>query len=209
MSANFERFFGLLLLLALGVSCASSPVEKKTESRLIYSYTQLKLLDLEQMSDLIQDRLNRYKKTDQEQFLNEAFQICFVRPNQDGMVEKLVESIRYGLDSNEQWEQLVEANVKQAIEQLKSESTPVSDQVSYLFLLQNLLSEFKPDYEKQDESPQFESSIVEMLAQAAIPLRQEAINEARLNLMLIPNSPSVLAGELVTLRQKRMKKLLR
>lgn len=208
MYAIFERFFSLLLLITVFTSCASSPEQDKTENRLAYSYTQLKLLDLEQMSDLIEDRLSRYKKTDQTQFLNEAFQICFARPNQDGMVEKLVENIRYGLDSNEQWELLVESNVQNAVEQLKSEKTSVSDQVSYLVLLQNLLAEFKPDYERQDESPQFESAIVEMVAKADVPLRDEAVSDARLNLMLIPSSPSVLAQELVSLRQKRINKLL-
>lgn len=208
MAHTLKSLFSLLIF-SLFFSCASTPTSERKESQLTYSYTQLKLMDLEQMSDLIQDRMSRYKKTEQAHLLDEAFTICFTRPNQDGMVEKLVENIRYGLDSEEQWQELVQNNVQKAIERLLSEETSVSDQVGFLILLQNLLAEFKPDYERQDESPQFESSIVDRIASAAVPLREEAVNDAKLNLMFIPYSPSVVAQELIEQRQIRLKKLLR
>lgn len=193
-------FFSLIAF----VGCSSAPV-KSQESELSYTYSKLKLLDLDQMSDLIQDRLNRYKKTGNEDLLEDALRICLARPDEDGMVEKLIENIRFSLDSNEQWEELVENTVQKSTDKLKDETTAVEDQVSYLILLENLVAQFRPEFLKQDESPQFESRIIERIAEADIVVSDAAANEQKLNLMNAVFSPSDVAREMLRKRDERLK----
>lgn len=183
-------------------SCSSAGKVKFDNPALDYNYKKLKLLDLDEITDLVENRMQRYKKTDRAAFLTEAIQICFARTNEDGVIEKVVDIIRYGVESTDRWEQAIEVIVDNSISALQQETTAPSDQVTYLILLQNLISEFKPHFEKQYESPKFEASIIEKIALADLQVSGPAKKEVQLNLMKILSSPSELAQSLVEKRQQ-------
>lgn len=195
----------MILLVALSglffLSCTTAPVQS-TESEMTYNYAKLKLMDLDEMTDLLQNRVNRYKRTGNEELMTEALQICLSRPDEDGMVDKLIEIVRFNLDSDEQWAEVVDNVTDKSIAQLKNETTPVPDQVTYLILLENLVAQFQPEFIKQYQGPLFETEIIEKIAQADIQVSDAARAERQLNLMTAQRSPSEIAQALVRTRDR-------
>lgn len=184
-------------------SCSSAPLQMD-EPKLSYSYSKLKLLDLDQMSEIIQDKIQRYKKTGNEQLINEAITISLSRPNDDAVAEKLLDTVRFSLESAELWEKSLDEVTQKSISALKVETTAAEDQVTYLILLENLVSEFKPQFIKQYQSPKYESQIIELIAGAGVVVSDAAIAEGRLSLMKEPLSPSTLAQSLLDERNQKL-----
>lgn len=197
MKKSFLILLGLSLFTGFLLGgCSSAPVNE-TPSELIYNYANLKLMDLDQMTDLIQQRVKRYKKTGDDEAMAEALQLCLSRPDEDAMVGKLIENIRFNLESDEQWEELVDGLVEKSIARLKNETTPAVDQVSYLILLENLLAQFRPEFLKQAEGPSFEGDVIGKIAEARLQVSDVAASERRLNLMSTQRSPSDMARDIL------------
>ena len=185
--------------------CATKTPVQIQESQLVYTYIKLKLLDLDQMLEIIQEKLRGYKKTSNEEMLQEALKICLSRPNGDDLIEKIIDSIRYSADTNDLWGRSVEKVTQQAITALKLETTATEDQITYLILLENLLSEFRPEFIKQYKGPKLETRIVEKIAEADITVSLLARNESRLNLMNAQRSPSSIAKTLINEKNQTLK----
>jgi hypothetical protein len=177
-------------------SCASKKIVKR-ESKLPYTYNQLKLYDIDEMVEITEDRMALYKETNDSEKLYEVMTLILARPNDDNILERLMLSIRYTLDSNKLWEESVEVVVDNAVTALKDETTSAGDQISYLMVLQNLLVEFKPEFKKLDISPKFEQNVIEKVAKAEIEVSDEARREANLNLFGKLNSPSDIAKQVL------------
>jgi hypothetical protein len=177
-------------------SCASKKIVKR-ESKLPYTYNQLKLYDIDEMVEITEDRMALYKETNDSEKLYEVMTLILARPNDDNILERLMLSIRYTLDSNKLWEESVEVVVDNAVTALKDETTSAGDQISYLMVLQNLLVEFKPEFKKLDISPKFEQNVIKKVAKAEIEVSVEARREANLNLFGKLNSPSDIAKQVL------------
>jgi hypothetical protein len=203
MRQTINYFLSLMSLLTLLSSCSSAPMQT-SESQLVYTYTKLKLLDLDQMGEIIQDKLRRFKKSGNEELIVEAISISLSRPNDDSVAEKLLDTIRYTIEAPDVWERSIDTVVQKSIAQLKSENVAVEDQVTYLVVLQNLISEFKSQFIKQYQSPKFETIIIEKIAGAEIEVSDLAIAESRLNMMKEQLSPSTLAQSLLTERDLKL-----
>lgn len=188
----FILAFSFLLLQ----SCATKKIVK-SESKLPYTYNQLKLYDIDEMVEITEDRMALYKETNDSEKLYEVMTLILARPNDDNILERLMLSIRYTLDSNKLWEDSVVVVVDRAVEALKDETTSAGDQISYLMMLQNLLVEFKPEFRKLDISPKFEQNVIEKVANAEIEVSAEARREANLNLFGQLNSPSQIAKQIL------------
>ena len=188
----FILAFSFLLLH----SCATKKIVK-SESKLPYTYNQLKLYDIDEMVEITEDRMALYKETNDSEKLYEIMTLILARPNDDNILERLMLSIRYSLDSNKLWEDSVEVVVDNAITALKDETTSAGDQISYLMVLQNLLVEFKPEFKKLDISPKFEQNVIEKVANAEIEVSDEARREANLNLFGKLISPSEIAKQVL------------
>ena len=169
----------------------------KRESKLPYTYNQLKLYDIDEMVEITEDRMALYKETNDSEKLYEVMTLILARPNDDNILERLMLSIRYTLDSNKLWEESVEVVVDNAVTALKDETTSAGDQISYLMVLQNLLVEFKPEFKKLDISPKFEQNVIKKVAKAEIEVSVEARREANLNLFGKLNSPSDIAKQVL------------
>lgn len=195
----FIVFFALISSFLL-TNCASS--EKTTEvSQIRYGYKQLKLLDLDQMSALLQRKVKESKELNGAvEPLFEGMLITYGRPNEDGMIDKVLPIIRYPLEDMGQWLPSLEQLTDHAINAMKSSEVPASDQVTYGTVLENLVSELKPDFIKQYESPGLESNLIERIARAEVQYSDRARSERKLNLMKSGLSPSILAQNLLDRR---------
>lgn len=169
---------------------------------LLYNYSQLALKDLDQMSKIIQDKTKESKKEkggDKIIPLKEAFQAVYSRPNEDGMIEKIVSPLKNNLNEMQMYEKVVQKLVSEAIGAL-SNTKPFSPvvQVTYWVFLENMVSEMKP----QVDQP-FESSVLTKIRDAKIELTPAAKKERLLRMMKQAKSPSELAGEILEDLQKR------
>lgn len=196
----------VMLFACLNFSgCTSNPPVQTVKSRLVYTYAKLQLLELDQMNELIQGKVDKYLETRNKELLMDAVRICLSRPNGDSLVEKTFDSIRYRANSSDSWESAVEVLTQWAISELKAETTAAVDQVTYLIMLENLIVEFKQEFIRQYKSPKFETRIFERIAAANIIVSKAAYNESSLNLMADAKSPSALAQTLIDEKNLKLK----
>jgi len=157
---------------------------------LLYTYSQLTLKDLDQMNEIAKKKIKEFKKDGSVEILKEAVQAVYSRPNDDGMVEKVIVPLRNELDENDQWESAMDALVQEAINALKNPKAfkPVV-QNTYAIFLENVVADFKPFADKEGH----ERRVLKTIRDAKIELSKEAINERKLRTMRVNKSPSELA----------------
>lgn len=200
MKNSFLKILGLSVLLIL-TSCASSSVSKE-ESQLSYTSTRLKVMDLEEMTELLQGKAREFKKSDNLQALKDGLLICLSRPDEDSVIEKVISSVKTPLEDNGLWETAVEDLVEKGIASIKNENGNGADQATYSMALENLIAEFKPAFINQYKSPGFEALIIEKIASAELNYTRQAHAERELNLMRSNLSPSAIAKKLVDRRNE-------
>lgn len=180
-----------LLTAVVFVFCGSA------QAGLLFNYSQLALKDLDQMSQLVSDKVKEAKKSKSGKVvpLKEALQAVYSRPNEDDMIEKVVAPLRSNLDELEAWEKTISQLTDEAINALKNPRAfkPVV-QVTYVIFLENFMAEVKP-YMKGEG---FERKMVERIRDAKIEVSKEAMNERKLRSMKSTVSPSVIAEKLLS-----------
>ncbi len=169
------------------------------------NYKTLKTLDLDQMSDLLYGKVNDYKINEQTQYLKEGVLIAFSRPNEDVILDKVLSIVKNPLDDLVEWQDAVFQITQQSIETIQQDSETASVQVTAAVVLENILSEFKPDFMKQYETGGFETDIIVKIANANLKLGQNLLKEKKLNLMRTNASPSALAQKLIENKNKQLK----
>lgn len=163
---------------------------------LLFNYSQLTLKDLDQMNQLVSDKLKESRKsTDGKTVpLKEALQAVFSRPDRDGIIDKVVGPLRTSLDAEDAWEDVLTKLTAEAINALKNPKAfkPVV-QVTYHIFLENLLAEMKPYLGSEG----FEKSIASQIRDAKIVVSKEAMSERKVRTMQESISPSELADKLL------------
>ncbi len=175
------------LILLLGV---------KTQAGLLYTYNELTLKNLEQMTQLVRGKITESKKSRSGKVvpLKEGFQAIFSRPDDDGMIEKVAPALRAELVHLKAYEQTVESLVQEALDALtNSKNFKAQAQVTYLLFLENLIAQLRPGI--KDES--FEKKIIEKISLGAVAPTKEARSERKLRLMREAKSPSEIAKEVL------------
>lgn len=201
---NFSKILASVVSLAL-ISCASS--NTATESKEIeMSYSRLQIMDLDQMSDLMQQKVRQFKSSNSIEPLQDGLKICLSRPDDDGQLEKVITIVKNPLEDNDAWESAIEEIVTGSIRLLKSEVANPSDQVTSAVILENIIAEFKPSFFKQYLSPAFETRIIERIAAAEIEFSKAALSERKLNLMRSSSTPSAIAQRMIEIKTTDMKK---
>lgn len=205
------RVFSLIFALTLA-SCGGAPVRQSGSGldlskdfervQVPMSYKSLATLDLDQMNDLVQVKLNEYAKQNNLQALREAAMIVLARPDDDGTVEKILSNVRNPLEEEGQWQPTVEALVRQAVETMKSSEATRSDQVTSGVILENIIAEFKPLYIKQYQTGGFETDIINFVADSNVEYSKAASKERGLYLMRNNLNPSQIAKKIAANREK-------
>lgn len=205
------QIFLILFTLSL-FSCSTSTVSSEESASEIspkyekiqstQSYKSLATLDLDQMNDLIQSKLNEYNKQNNLQVLREAAMLVFSRPDEDGMVEKIIAEVRNPLDEEGQWNSTIEALVYQSVETVKNAEASPTDQVTAGVILENIISEFKPLYIKQFKTGGFETQIINYIAVSKAQYTKSALKERSLYLMRNNLSPNQIAQKILDFKVK-------
>ncbi|MES2801492.1 MAG: hypothetical protein V4654_03285 [Bdellovibrionota bacterium] len=172
-----------------------------------HTYKSLKILDLDQMSDLLYEKANDYKRNNRLQALREGTMIAFARPNEEVILDKIVSIVRSPLEDADEWEGTVEQMVGQAVQTIRDESAQATDQVTASVVLENVLSEFKPAFVKQYQSGGFETTVIERIAASDLHFSKPAEQEKKLNQMKSGLTPSRLAQKLVEIKNKKLEEL--
>ncbi len=194
------------LIFATGslVGCKSTPVTPQT-SELQFTAGRLKILDLDEMSDIMLAKAREFKKTDNPQALKDGLIIAFGRPDEDSVLEKTINTIKTPMEDNDLWEPAVDELVDKSISVIKDETGTAAEQVTYGVVLENIIAQFKPDFVKQYKSPGFEARIIEKIASAELEFSRAAAAERKLNLMKGNLSPSLVAQRLIDRRESALK----
>ncbi len=200
-----KSIFNFLAASLLLVSCKSAPVATQN-TELPYTASRLRVMDLDEMSALMESKAREFKRTGNPQSLKDGLFIAFGRPDEDSALEKILSTIRTPLEDHELWEPSIEEMVDRALAGVKEESISPAEQVTYGVILENVISEFKPTFVKQYKSPGFETRMIEKIASAEVEYSRAAVTERKLNMMKGILSPSLIAQRLIDRRRTVLKK---
>jgi molecular chaperone DnaK (HSP70) len=159
------------------------------------------LKDLDQMNALVQKKIKEAKSKSGVQLvpLKEVLQAIYSRPDDDGVIDKVVGPVRSELDRQDEWEKVLGDLTQEAIGALKNPKAfapPV--QVTYIVFLENLISDLKPYAGKEG----FEKKLLEKIRDAKIVLSEKANHERKLKVLKSTISPSDIAAQVLVEMQK-------
>ncbi len=201
-----KNFFGFILAITLFVFSSCSSVSPKVDtSQLRYNYARLKVMDLDQMNDLVLEQAREFKKTNDPQALKEGLLICLSRPDEDALVDKVIDTVKTPLEDNGFWESTIQSLIEESVAAIKDSNRSSADQVTYSIVLENLISDLRPEFIKQYKSPGFESRMIEKIAATEVELNASARAERKLNLMKGGISPAQIAKRLLDKREEVLK----
>lgn len=199
-------------VLAFGFTACSGKPKNTSDSTFAmvetitieHTYKTLKILDLDQMTDLLYEKANDYKRNNRVQALREGTMIAFARPNEEVILDKIISIVRSPLEDNDEWEGTIEQMVGQAVKTIQDGSAPATEQVTASVVLENVLSEFKPAFVKQYQGGGFETTVIERIAASDLKFSKQADQEKKLNQMKSGLTPSQLAQKLVDIKNKKL-----
>lgn len=173
-----------------------------------YPYNELMTKDYDEMQASVRKGVNLAKKAaiqmqkdgdedgaDQAAInhLRDTAQFILSRPDKDFMVSKLMPLVRKELVNYGAFEDSLETIATQAIMHLKSDKAPTRTKSTSIFILENLMSEIKPEIEHK---PEFKK-IVEQIRDAKIKISDEVVTDRKMTSMFKTVSPSDMAKDLL------------
>lgn len=177
---------GICLLLMTNLSSAG----------LLHTYNELTLKNLDQMSKLVREKIKEAKKSRSGRVvpLKEALQAVYIRPNDDGMIEKVVPALKAELDGMNAYDSTLKTLVQEAVDALTNpKNFKPSAQVSYAIFLENVIAQLRPRLNEGG----MEKTLIEKISKSEIELSSEAKKERKLRLMRESRSPSLIAKEVL------------
>ena len=150
--------------------------------------------DLSQMNKIVRSKVIESKKAtgDRSIPLKEGIQVIFIRPNEDGMIEKIISPLKNELEDMEKWEEVTKSLVEEAIGAIKNPDAfqPVV-LTSYVIFLENFIAEFKP----RIPDDKLARELITMIQDAKLKIPEKSFNERKLTMMKTYPNPSDLASE--------------
>lgn len=196
-----HTFLYLGILLALAFKSPSASGES-------FNYSELQIKDLEEMTNSINIRVQKakfaYMKMQAEEkeeegdrqaveILREATYLILSRPNDDNMLSKLMPLVRSELSSYNAFEDTLTSITQESIRAVANEKLSAVNRGTHLFVLENILSEFRPEIVNNEDL----RKIFEIIRDANIKLPSSVKNERILRSMYKSKSPSTLAATIL------------
>ncbi len=178
----FRGTFFAFLLIVSGVKAG-----------LLYNYQELVMKDVEQVSQIIEGKIIESKKTKYGKVvpLKEALQAVFSRPDHDGVLDKVISSLRGEIEGLKSWESVMTDLSNEALNALSNpKAFKPKIQVTYAIFLTNVVNYFKPEL----TSETFGKKIIQKIKDKGIVLTAPALKEIQLSVMKELVSPSEVAG---------------
>lgn len=186
----------LIILLSVLTACSSKPV-KREKSQLKYTPGQLRFIEVDEMNVMINEQLALYKKSTDVSIIDELLVTVLSRPDSDNILGRELLIIQNAFPTFVGWEASVTRVVERAGQALKDKTCSVQDEASYTIVLENILAEFRAEFNKPDENTDFELSVIEKIAAMDLKVSEAAFREARVNAMSTLVSPSLIAEKLL------------
>jgi len=167
-----------------------------------YIYSDLQMKSYDEMSDQVKKLVLKAQAVaddDADQAkakLKEALQLIFSRPNpgSDNMVSKLLPTPRTPLKNLEAYEPTLLEIVSESLNKAKDKKIKVSERATHFIILENVMSELKPDAKT---SPKMTEIFVK-IRDAKLEVPDDVKNELRMRAMIkAPASPSDLAKKII------------
>jgi hypothetical protein len=182
------RFFISGLLLTVSISAVA-------EGR--FKYSELQIKDYDEMSVLMKEHTKKAQKIlrasedeapDQEavEQLRLALLLLLARPNQDNMLGKLMPEVRKELSNVNAFEDSLSSLAGEALAGLANDKLPTVYRSTYWFVLENILSEFKPEIREKEEL----RAIYTKIRDAQVKVPKAVTKDLKLRSMLSVESPS-------------------
>lgn len=183
-----KHIFNTLLFALL----LSSTVFAQTITK---DYSKLKLLDLDEMNQLMVDQVkaSRLAKTPDDSLIL-GLTLLMSRSDEDGLRRKVLPTIKGEVDAAIGWAEALNRLANESINALKQE-TPgkPAHQVTHAIILENILSEIKPNLQTNEEF----LKIATKISEAKIKMSDEANTERAMTVMQKNKSPSETASDLL------------
>lgn len=199
----------LLNVFVLGAltACSSGPKQGDATSTgsLDYTYHELALKELDPMAKLVEKKLaeSRRSTSDKVSPLKQALRAVYSRPDDDGMIDKIVPNLRSALEDQDAWEKTVGELVDEAVENIRDANNDSAvTKVTYVILLQNTVAQLKPQAKKDG----FERQTLERIRDARIELTKSMRDERKLRVMRETVSPSEMAAQFLDSGKKKKAK---
>lgn len=198
-------FLGLALLAVLGCGTpknnAVDDAPSETSTTGDFNYAALQLKDLDEMRAVVNKQIKKaeqyLKEEDEDQAivaLQSAMQYILSRPNRDNMVSQLVPDLRSKLRELDALEPSLNRITEAAISKIKNKNLPARARATQYFVLENLLSEFKPETQVNEEM----KKIFVKIRDARIKLDGSIVNDMKMRAMYKrPDSPSDIAARII------------
>lgn len=181
-----------------------------------YKYNELVIKDYDEMSKVVNSRVTTARKlsrTSEEgdddertavEHLREALKLIFSRPNSDNMVAKLTPEVRRELIGFSAFEDTIASLAKEGIDALDNKHLSKNSRATYLFLLENLMSEIRPEVESNGNDALRKA--VEKIRDAKIKVSKDVQVERSMGSMFQPFDPSGEAKKILETADKAKKK---
>lgn len=165
-----------------------------------FKYNELQIKDYDEMLSMVRERIKKSNKIlkgsnpdaevtpDQEsvESLRQGLLLVLSRPNQDNMLAKLMPEIRKELNGLNAFEDSIDSLAQEALDGLNNTKLPVVVRSTYWFVLENILSEFKPEIrDKEDLKKTFVK-----IRDAKIEIPKDVKKDLKLRSMFKVESPS-------------------
>jgi hypothetical protein len=163
---------------------------------LLFQYHELTLMDLDQMTKLVQDKLKESKKANAKTVpLKEGLQAVYSRPDADRMIDKVITPLRMELQDLDQYDRIINELTDEALNALKNtRNFKPSVQVTYAIFLENLMGDARRLAESEDN---LERKLLKKIKKAGIKVTKEAANERKVRTLNESRSPSDIANDLL------------
>ncbi len=192
---NLKRKFSVILIL---IATFQGAVSAET-----FKYNELLIKDYDEMSDMVSKLLADSEtlrndesggdETAANDKLREALRLIYSRPNSDNMVAKLTPEVRKQVLMTQTYEQVAQDLAHEAIHNLKDEKAAASVRATAFFMLENILSELRPEIGQNEKA----KAVVESIRDAKLKVPEAVDKELRLRGMFKLKNPSLTAKEIL------------
>ena len=182
-----------------------------------FKYSTLQVRDFDEMMNEVKARIYKAKQTslksqaqgvDEEgdrdaiEILRNTLKLILSRPDEDNMVSKLIPFVRSELNNFNAFEDTMTSVAEEAIRSIDNERLPVVYRGTALFILENLMSEIRPELENKEDF----KILLGKIRDAKIKIPDKVRNERKLRSMYKSKSPSDIASAILKAEEEMEKK---
>ncbi len=186
------------IALLLTILCTSAWAEN-------YKYNTLMIKDYDEMNSLVQAHIKKAREfsdgsgaatsRDGEAIeqLREALKLVFSRPNSDNMVAKITPEVRRELSGFSAFEDTISSITAEALRSAGDKGAPVSQQSTALVVLENVLSEIRPEAQNNADLRR----VIERIKDAKLKISDDVKKDRKIRSMFETKNPSEEASKIL------------